>query len=110
MANVIQPPAVAPIVDERSMVTTAWLQFFAALVGLPQAIEVLDLSGGSPFSFTASAPGHVLVQGGTVTGINLTRGRVIVALTELEGWIPVGRGDIVDITFAVVPNAWFVPF
>lgn len=109
MANVTQPPAIAPVVDRRSMVTTAWLQFFAALVGLPQPIEVLDLSGGSPFSFTASAPGSVLVQGGTVSAIDFTRGRTTINLAATSGNVPVGRGDVVDITFTGAPDAWFVP-
>lgn len=90
------------------MVTTAWLQFFSALVGKPPAVAVLSV-GASPYSFTASVAGHVLVQAGTVTGINYTRGRVTIALSGLSGWIPVGRGDVVAITYAVIPNAWFVP-
>lgn len=108
--QLVQPPFVVPLSDEYGHASTAWLQFFASLVAPPPLIAEVDMSSGSPYSFIASRPGHLLIQGGTVSAITLTRGRDTVALTAIAGFIPVGQADIIETTFAVLPDAWFIPF
>lgn len=107
---VAQPPAATALVDAKGMVTDGWLNFFASLVAAPPVIVPQTLTG-SPFSFTASHPGHLLVKAGTVTSIVLTRGRVTITTgLTTNCFIPVGRGDQVVVTYTVVPSVWFVPF
>lgn len=108
--SVTQPPASVPVVDDRRYVTEAWLAFFSSLTSAPPTIQALTLTG-SPFVFIASYPGNLLLMNGTITAITLTRARVTVTITGVTpGFIPVGLGDVVTITYAVAPDAWFVPF
>lgn len=112
MANpsVAQPPTSNQVVDDRRMLTTAWIGFMSSLVGMPFPIQELDFSTGSPYEFTASVPGFLLIKGGTVSAISLTRGRITVVTGLTSGFIPMGLGDLVTTTFTVTPDAWFVPF
>lgn len=107
---VVQPPSMqAPITDKSGMVTPAWLQFFTALVAPPSAIDPLVVTL-SPYEYTASAPGNLLVRGGTVSALALIRARVTIdPLGIVEGFIPMGLGDLVRVTYTVVPDMWFVP-
>lgn len=108
--NVVQPPSiVTPMVDASTgFVNPAWWQFFATLAGLPAAIQELSLSG-SPFSFTASVPGNVLVAGGMVSSLVLTRGRVTLTTGLVGGFVPMAWQDTLEITYTVLPDVWFIP-
>ena len=61
-------------------------------------------SGASPYVFTAPDPGRVVVQGGTVTLIELGRGGAFVPTGIIVGVVPVSRGDQVRTTYVVAPT------
>jgi len=66
--------------------------------------------GGSPFAYTVPAYGNVVVQGGTVSAITLTRpGGAAVNIGVTAGIIPVQTGDIVTVTYSVAPTMTFIP-
>lgn len=66
------------------------------------------VAGPSPFDYTAVEPGHVSVNGGSVSLIQLIRGNVIIAIVG-SNLVPVGIADVVRITYSVLPTIKFIP-
>lgn len=62
--------------------------------------------GASPYSYVAPANGAVVVQGGTVSLLELGRG-TFVSVGVLAGVVPVVAGDVVRVTYAVAPTMTF---
>lgn len=85
--------------------TTAFVGFGSN--SAPTAITI----GASPFAFTLPSKGEVLVAGGTVTGITITRGGSgPLATGVLAGVFPGSKGDIVTVTYTAVPTSMdFIP-
>lgn len=107
--RLIQPPNNVPVVGEDRTVESIWSQFYTALVSAAAPIDLVDVLV-SPFDYMASFPGFLLVSGGTVSNLALTRGRVTIAtLPMTSGFIPMAQGDIVEITYSVLPDVWFIP-
>lgn len=66
--------------------------------------------GASPFTYTASAAGSVVVTGGTVSNVQLKRGATTIAIsTATNAVVPVSAGDQVIVTYSVAPTMSFVP-
>jgi hypothetical protein len=64
----------------------------------------------SPFSYTAQAAGFVVISGGTVSAVTLKRGTpAAISVGETAGIVPVSAGDIVAVTYSVLPTMSFVP-
>lgn len=91
--------------------TVPWFRFFGLLLGLaapsgaaPAAIAV----GASPFSYTAENLGTVFVAGGTVSNVSLNRNGVITDTGAIAGAVPVSEGDVVQVTYTVLPTMTFV--
>lgn len=63
--------------------------------------------GASPFTYVAPDAGRVVVQGGTVSLIELGRKATFVALGITAGVVPVSRGDSVRVTYTVLPTLTF---
>lgn len=104
-----QPPLNSPIAG-GALITPVWGLFFSDLTGPPHAIQEISLTG-SPFSYMATLPGTFLVRGGTVSAINLTRGRVTIApLGFTAGLVPLGVNDVLEIVYSVDPDVWFIPY
>lgn len=103
------PSVLTPIVDKDGRVTPSWQSFFASLVSVPSAIEAIAV-GASPFDYAASFPGTVLIVGGTVSAVALTRGRVSINPTGLiAGFFPVGLQDVLTVTWSGLPAMYFIP-
>ena len=112
MANrVAQPPWAVPLMTAQGVISPAWLTFFASLVAMPGPIVQQALAvAPATFAFQASVPGQLLVIGGTVTGVALTRARVAIASTGVtSGFIPLGQGDQVSVAYTVIPAVYFIP-
>lgn len=104
------PSSAQPIADKNGFVTTVWQRFFNALNSASQPIQTVPIAPViSPFKFTASSTGALMVSGGTVTSISLTRGVTTIPTGQTSGNIPMSNGDIVSIAFSVAPNIAFVP-
>lgn len=88
--------------------TPAWRSFFQQFTQLPPAFEPQAI-GVSPFLYTASRTGNVVVVGGTITDVLVTRGRDTLSFgTALI--IPLSQGDIVSVAYSVAPSSiTFVP-
>jgi len=104
-----QPPSdVAPIVDADGRLTVVWRAFFAALAGKATASVPVPLDD-SPLSYTAPSNGSLMVTGGSVSAITLTRGRDPVPLDASLRAIPLSAGDRVSVTYDTVPTVVFLP-
>jgi hypothetical protein len=65
---------------------------------------------GSPFAYTAPANGSLIINGGTVSAITLTRpGDTAVTLGQTGGLVSVQAGDVVTVTYSVAPTMTFLP-
>lgn len=75
------------------------------------SVAVIPITpGASPFAYTALAEGLVTVVGGTVSAISITRGATVVPTGVTAGSFPVSQGDIVTVTYSVVPTSMnFIP-
>jgi hypothetical protein len=77
---------------------------------LQQTSPVAVTATGSPYVYTASAPGALLVTGGTVSAIALSvNGTTFYPCGVTSGAIPVQSGTLVRITYSVAPTLEFMP-
>lgn len=89
-----------------------WYRFFNGLLtGLPPADVSVVGPTPSPFHYGASQRGFMVVQGGTVQMISITRGAqgspVNTGVTQ--GPIPLSSGDTLTVVYTARPNMTFFP-
>lgn len=65
--------------------------------------------GASPFVYTASFAGNVLVTGGTVSVIEIARAGAFYTVGQTQGFVPVARLDRVRVTYSGLPTILFFP-
>lgn len=103
------PSSATPVIDPKTgQMTTPWRQFFARLTQLPPPVQ-LQTPGASPWDFTASVTGNLLIVGGTVSAVVLARGRDTVSTGLIAGFFPMSQQDVLTITYSVAPTAYFIP-
>lgn len=96
-------------VDKDGKLTPAWQRGLTRLAQLtPERKFRAVPPGASPFTFTASTIGHLLISGGTVSAVLLVRGTASLAC-PVSGFIPMAGKDSVVITFTVAPTLNFIP-
>lgn len=102
-------PTYEQSISQNNKTNSAWYRFFQGLFnGVPSGAESSVTLGATPYSYTAPSGGWVIVRGGTVSAIQYTRS--ITTLTGLtSGIFPVGQGDILTITYTVLPTVTFFP-
>lgn len=109
MARPVLPSWGAPIAEkDTGIVSTVWRLFLQQLVSPAKAIASVTVSA-SPFAYTASDDGQIVIEGGTVSGITLKRGNTTITLPGTSGMFAISQGDIVTTTYAVAPTISFVP-
>ena len=65
--------------------------------------------GASPYTYAAVAVGHLVIEGGTVTAISLTRGTQTINLPPATPLVPLDNGDAVKITYSSAPTVTWIP-
>jgi len=102
----------APLVDIKSgKCVPPWNSFFQQF-GSPPAGVTSTVVGASPFSFTSNINGSVVISGGTVSLITLTRGAVTITIatsTASPVVIPISIADTISVTWTVKPTIQVVP-
>jgi len=91
--------------------TVPWYRFFGLLLGLaaPSGADPAVIAVGvSPFSYDVANFGTVFVAGGTVSAIELGRNGVFTNTGTIAGPIPVSEGDVVRVTYTVLPTMTLV--
>lgn len=82
-----------------------WNSFFQQFTQPPPAVADVSLVSGN--NFTPNRNGTLIVTGGTISNISLTRGTVAIDLTG-QRVIPVSLNDSVSITYSVAPVVQFL--
>ena len=89
----------------------AWFRFFTAEhIGTPPANEQAIAVGTSPFTYTATRKGAVIINGGTVNLVQWARSGPNYTTGQTQGMFPVAAGDSIIINHTGAPNFVFVPF
>lgn len=97
----------AALTDKEGKVKTPWNSFFQQFSQkAPAAINVFV--DGSPFSYQTAVPGSMFITGGTVTGIDLTRGFVTIGIDPATQIVPMAVGDTVVVTHSALPTLQFL--
>ena len=96
---------------ERNGVTSRdWYFFWDALFRkLAPGNESAVTLTGSPFTYTASVGGVVIVSGGTVSQITFARDGAAYDVGTVAGMFPINATDELEITYTVAPTVTFVP-
>ncbi len=102
------PNLLAPIANKLGKILAPWNSYLQQFTQAPPNFMLQTLSG-SPFVYTAHEPGTVAIEGGTITGVTLTRGIVDIVLGTTPKLVPVAINDVVTITYSVLPTVSFIP-
>lgn len=88
-----------------------WYFFWAGLFrGLAPGFESPVTVGASPFTYSASAKGSVIVFGGTVSQIRFSRdGTTFYNVGATAGMFTLNASDRLEVTYSVLPTMTFVP-
>lgn len=96
---------------EKGQTSSPWYKFFTGIFdGKPPGPESTVTVGTSPFTYTATQKGFIIVQGGTVSLVQWSRGGTTnYATGQTQGCFPLSQGDSLIVTFTGAPNMTFVP-
>jgi len=84
--------------------------YFVNPVSALNSAQVTVSVGASPFAYTVSTYGNLVINGGTVSSVTITRpGGAAVTLGVVAGMFAVQAGDVVTITYTVAPTVTFIP-
>lgn len=111
MSDFLTLPNYRQALADKGNTSSPWYKFFSGLfTGKPPSAEVTVTVGTSPYTYTATQRGFLIVQGGTVSLIQWSRGGVANHTTgQTQGCFPVSAGDSLIITYTGAPNVTFVP-
>jgi len=107
-ANRAVPSYEQPI-SKREITQSVWYRFFQDIDnGVPHGPEITLTLGASPYTYQATIAGNLLIKGGTVSAVQVTRAATV--LTGLTaGYFPLSAGDLLTITYTGLPTAVFYP-
>lgn len=105
------PNAADKLIDEQGRPSQVWWRFFNRLFDRPPRESAITV-GASPFLTSFTQDGFVIVEGGTVSLIELLRGSSVLTTYNLgatAGQFVVKNGDAIQITYTVAPTVTFFP-
>lgn len=95
--------------DDKGNMRASWRRWFAATDnGTPPAAELSITVGASPFAYQSTQKGFVVVNGGTVSAISVTRNGTYTT-GQTTGVFPLSLADILTVTWSVKPTMTFFP-
>lgn len=103
-------PTYTEALETAQHTTRGWYTFWLGLLqGQPGGPVAALVPGVSPYSYTATFGGTVIVKGGTVSKVELSRDGVTFYDTgQTSGMFTVALGDTLKTTYSVVPTMTFV--
>jgi hypothetical protein len=108
------PRVNTPLVNpDTGILTTTWLAFLQSLwmeVKGGSGLIAEQVLSTSPWTFTSPQQGTLMLSGGTITDVQLSRdGTNFFPVGQLAGPVTIGAGDLVLVAYTVLPRAVFVP-
>jgi len=105
------PTYTEPFAAKNGQNSRGWYGFLQAVwKGQPSGPVTVASPTSSPYTYTAPFGGTVVVQGGTVSMITMTRdGLTFYNTGQTQGTIPLSQGDQIVVTYSSVPNITFLP-
>ena len=93
----------------KDIILSAWYRWFQDTeTGKPPGDVVAITVGTSPFTYSATQKGFVILNGGTVSAVAFIRtGSTATGLTA--GIFQLAAGDMLKVTYSVTPTMTFVP-
>jgi hypothetical protein len=102
-------PTYTEPMDEKGNMRVAWRRWFSATdSGVPPSAEASITVGASPFAYQATQKGFVVVTGGTVSNIQITRTGTYTT-GQTSGVFPLSLADILTVTWSGKPTMTFFP-
>jgi PASTA domain-containing protein len=107
-------PQTVPFVNPKGLTNVNWWTFLLNVsnqaLGVNSPAEVTQTVGASPWTFTATIQGSVLVSGGPVTLIGYSHnGSVFYPTGQTGGIFQLSPGDQLQITYTNAPAVTFFP-
>jgi hypothetical protein len=111
MSTLNRMPTYTEALETGNAITRGWYTFWLGLLqGQPVGAPMTLVPGVSPYSYVASIGGSVIVSGGTVSKVEVSRDGVIFYVTgQTSGMFLVSQGDTLRVTYSVVPLMTFIP-
>lgn len=97
-----------PFLDNNGIVSLPWYLFLQGLIPGQEEPETAVTVGASPFQYKVQNDGFLIIVGGTVSSVTLLRSGSAHAV-QTSGAIPVGKGDILTVTYTVAPAMYEYP-
>lgn len=99
-------PGAKPVNAAGNISRDMW-RYMNNLTAAPAGETAITL-GASPATFQATANGNVLISGGAVTAMQLTRNATYTLSITTPAYVPLSNGDVLTVTYAATPTlVWF---
>lgn len=90
--------------------TSAWYRWVQDIdLGVPPSSEIPITLGASPFIYSPSMKGGIIVNGGTVTSILISRSGAFYPTGATQGLFSVSANDRLQVIYTVAPTMVFLP-
>ena len=104
------PQFEAQLVDDKQVTSKFWYRYFQANeTGQPPSGETSITITASPFTYTAPRKGYVIVSGGMVGSLQVSRSGTFYNMGTIAGMFPVAANDQIKVTYSVAPTMVFFP-
>jgi hypothetical protein len=105
----IAPTYTDPLLHEKTTNTSSsWYRWFQNTEeGVPPQSEIVATVSASPFTYTAPRGGFVIVSGGTVSAIAISRTTVFYATGLTSGTFTLSKNDKIKVTYSGLPSIIF---
>lgn len=91
--------------------TRGWYSLFAGFfTGQATGPAAPIVAGTSPYTYKVTQGGTLIIQGGTVSLVSISRDGVNNFNTgQTQGLFPLSQGDLLIINYSAAPNVTFLP-
>jgi hypothetical protein len=103
-------PTYTEALVQKGNTSSAYYRFLHDInIGNPPSAEMAITVTASPFTYTPSQAGVVIINGGSVSQVTYTRSTTAYITGQTAGMFPVGAGDTLIVTYASAPTMTFAP-
>lgn len=104
----IVPNLASKLVDMATgLIQQPWSDFLQQFTLPPAPIQTVEVTA-SPFVYQFVQPGTLVIEGGTISDVSLTRGKQTISMGTARVFALTFK-DTVKITYSVKPNVTFLP-